>query len=353
MTTTTLVIEILIAGLEVLGFLFLLLIVATPGSVCLLRMHSWAADYKEWSTLITTLVLGLAYLTGVIVDRIAETQYRWFESTRCGQVINSCWGGGGSYWYRFPARIEEMRLRVMKDGQGIAEFINYQRTRVRIARSTVFNLAVFLVLVAACCILQRTGLEALMLIAVGLALLAATYASELLNRAYLERLSDAYCVVASLPLQVTFSRVAAAVCYRVRQGAIEFLLIRTKDSRYWTFPKGHLKTHERPWEAASREAREEAGVVGEVSEKLLANYLYPKPPFEETRVGAYLLNVEALEEESREPAEKGRTIEWFKLPDAIGRVGDGGRGSRYVREHIRVLKTAAKELARLRKRFED
>ncbi len=36
-------------------------------------------------------------------------------------------------------------------------------------------------------------------------------------------------------------RLVAAVCYRRRNGDIEFLIVRTKGGKYWTFPKGHIK----------------------------------------------------------------------------------------------------------------
>jgi len=40
------------------------------------------------------------------------------------------------------------------------------------------------------------------------------------------------------------------------------LVVRSNDSRSWLFPKGHVERGERRCEAAAREAREEAGVVG-------------------------------------------------------------------------------------------
>ena len=53
----------------------------------------------------------------------------------------------------------------------------------------------------------------------------------------------------------------AAICYRLRDGDPEFLLVRTRSGR-WTFPKGGVDGDATYAEAAAREAYEEAGVEG-------------------------------------------------------------------------------------------
>jgi len=55
----------------------------------------------------------------------------------------------------------------------------------------------------------------------------------------------------------------AAVCYRVRGGEPEFLLVRTRNG-HWTFPKGRVDQDATNADAAAREAYEEAGVRGSV-----------------------------------------------------------------------------------------
>src|SRR5271165_2413808 len=55
----------------------------------------------------------------------------------------------------------------------------------------------------------------------------------------------------------------AAVCYRVRGGELEFLLVRTRNG-HWTFPKGRVDQDATNADAAAREAYEEAGVRGSV-----------------------------------------------------------------------------------------
>src|ERR1700722_20946792 len=63
----------------------------------------------------------------------------------------------------------------------------------------------------------------------------------------------------------------AAVCYRVRNGAIEFLLVQTRGGR-WTFPKGSAEPGLTHAQAAALEAFEEAGVHGRIEEIMFARY---------------------------------------------------------------------------------
>jgi 8-oxo-dGTP pyrophosphatase MutT (NUDIX family) len=138
--------------------------------------------------------------------------------------------------------------------------------------------------------------------------------------------------------------VVAAVCYRRAEIGVELLLVRTKDGRGWTFPKGHVKKHETPWEAAAREAREEAGVEGEIEQTPFTHYLYPntrkrfgrRPP---SRVAAFLLAVTA---ESR--AEEGfREPRWVTPQEAVTKLGEG-REPPYAEEHARAVRAALEAL---------
>src|ERR1035438_5231671 len=64
----------------------------------------------------------------------------------------------------------------------------------------------------------------------------------------------------------------AAVCYRLRRGAIEFLLVQTRGRGRWTFPKGSAEPGLTHAQAAAIEAFEEAGVHGRIEEIAFTQY---------------------------------------------------------------------------------
>jgi 8-oxo-dGTP pyrophosphatase MutT (NUDIX family) len=138
--------------------------------------------------------------------------------------------------------------------------------------------------------------------------------------------------------------VVAAVCYQRTGDAVEFLLVRTKGGRKWTFPKGHVEAGETAPGAAAREACEEAGVHGVIAARAFTRYRYPAGSDEagERWVSAYLLEVGSQRQPRR--GEKHREPTWLDPGAAERALGEGGREPEYRREHARVLKEALAEL---------
>ena len=68
----------------------------------------------------------------------------------------------------------------------------------------------------------------------------------------------------------------AALCYRVRQGKVQVLLITSRGAKRWIVPKGWPMDAKTPGAAAAREAWEEAGVRGRVTGGCLGVYSYTK-----------------------------------------------------------------------------
>lgn len=133
--------------------------------------------------------------------------------------------------------------------------------------------------------------------------------------------------------------IAAAVCYRLMDGSVEFLLVRTKGGKRWTFPKGHVKSKvgEMAWQAAAREAEEEAGVTGVIEQEPFTRYAYYKGEgTEEETVEAYLMLVES----ARIPDEPFRKPTWFTQDEAVERLAERRTGSMYASEHERVVREA-------------
>ena len=119
--------------------------------------------------------------------------------------------------------------------------------------------------------------------------------------------------------------------------------MRTSDGLRWTFPKGHVEQGESLIEAVGREAFEEGGVAGSVSDEPLRVYRYPSAGEKggET-VSAYLLNVK----KQTRPVEEGRDPQWVDLNGAKSRFGEN-REEEWTDEHIAVLESAVQRLAQL------
>lgn len=67
-----------------------------------------------------------------------------------------------------------------------------------------------------------------------------------------------------------------ALCYRVKDGETQILLITSRNTRRWIMPKGWPMANRTPAEAAAQEAWEEAGVEGKVGETSIGLYTYTK-----------------------------------------------------------------------------
>jgi 8-oxo-dGTP pyrophosphatase MutT (NUDIX family) len=145
----------------------------------------------------------------------------------------------------------------------------------------------------------------------------------------------------------------AAVCYRVRGGDIEFLLVRTRGSGRWTFPKGSAEPGLAHAQAAALEAFEEAGVHGRIEEISFARYVRrkrggarksaPRSGEKELAVSAHLCEVSRLS-----PApESNRNRTWFSVEDARQRLREGRKRDDGA-EFARVVDSAVTRIQRLR-----
>ncbi|WP_371347156.1 NUDIX hydrolase [Ancylobacter sp. IITR112] len=69
----------------------------------------------------------------------------------------------------------------------------------------------------------------------------------------------------------------AALAYRVTPGGqIEVLVMTSRETQRVVIPKGWPMKNRKDWKSAEIEARQEAGVVGDVGRKRLGQYLYWK-----------------------------------------------------------------------------
>ena len=102
-----------------------------------------------------------------------------------------------------------------------------------------------------------------------------------------------------------------AVCYRLKEGKIEFLLVKNKEGNRRIFPKGAIKKGEMPWLTAVRESYEEAGVLGEPTDEPLTVFPFTKGG-KVKMVEAYLIRVGTTVEKHQ----KERDPKWFTPEEA-------------------------------------
>lgn len=148
----------------------------------------------------------------------------------------------------------------------------------------------------------------------------------------------------------------AAVCYRLRNTRVQFLLVRTRKSR-WTFPKGRIEPGLTNAQSAALEAFEEAGVHGRLEEVGFARYILRKRSklrqngLIEVVTQCHLCEVLRLEP----PQELNRNPTWF-YPDKAKLCLKEDRKPDNGDELSRVVDRAVNRVQRLRKgigRHED
>jgi 8-oxo-dGTP pyrophosphatase MutT (NUDIX family) len=143
----------------------------------------------------------------------------------------------------------------------------------------------------------------------------------------------------------------AAVCYRVSEGRIEFLLVRTSGSGRWTFPKGNAEPGLTHAQAAALEAFEEAGVHGRIEEAAFTRYgRWPNACGSSARksaerrivVRAHLCEVLRL----GPPQESKRDRTWFSVEEARQRLreersrADGAALARVIQRAVTRIDAA-------------
>lgn len=130
-----------------------------------------------------------------------------------------------------------------------------------------------------------------------------------------------------------------ALPYR-HDGELEILLITSRETGRWVIPKGWPMKGRSAWAAAAVEAREEAGVTGEIAKIPTGTYVYVK--FRKTGIGqpckvkVFPLKVTGQEQTWREQDQ--RLTRWLPWPEAAAAVQE--------RQLARLIRKFAKRLAK-------
>ena len=118
-------------------------------------------------------------------------------------------------------------------------------------------------------------------------------------------------------------QVAALPLRLAKNGAIEILLVTSRDTGRWIIPKGWTSKRLRDCEAAAREAKEEAGVKGKILREAIGTYRYIKRELGNgaiIEVRVFLLKVS--KRCKRWPEKRERQRAWFDLEAAVSKVSD-------------------------------
>ena len=143
----------------------------------------------------------------------------------------------------------------------------------------------------------------------------------------------------------------AAVCYRIRRGSIEFLLVQTRGSARWIFPKGSAEPGLTHSQAAAIEAFEEAGVHGRIEEAAFVQYVSRRQGNRRNArrslaktlvVSAHLCEVRRL----CNPKESNRNRTWFSVEETKQRLRED-RNDDEGAEFVRVVQRAVARINRL------
>jgi 8-oxo-dGTP pyrophosphatase MutT (NUDIX family) len=107
---------------------------------------------------------------------------------------------------------------------------------------------------------------------------------------------------------------AGAIVVKLDEAPPRVLLVTAKANHaHWIFPKGHIETNESPQEAALREAREEAGVIGRILEP--AGTLEFQLGNEQVHVRFFLVAFEGWI-----VAQEKRSTTWCTLEEALEKL---------------------------------
>lgn len=123
-------------------------------------------------------------------------------------------------------------------------------------------------------------------------------------------------------------QVAALPWRRLDDGTCEILLVTSRGTGRWVLPKGWQEKQEEPYQAAAREAAEEAGVDGAIHAQSIGRFYYNKIQSSglawRCQVHVFPLEVDYMA--NKWPERKKRVRQWFSPDEAASLVNEPDLG---------------------------
>ncbi len=120
----------------------------------------------------------------------------------------------------------------------------------------------------------------------------------------------------------------AALPWRLTERGVEIMLVTSRGTGRWVLPKGWPERSEELFDAAAREAAEEAGLAGAVARQEIGRFYYEKRLASgaewRCEVHVFPLEVELVAE--KWPERKQRKRGWFTVDEAATRVSEPDLG---------------------------
>ena len=119
------------------------------------------------------------------------------------------------------------------------------------------------------------------------------------------------------------ARQSGAIPYTVVKDQVVFLLVTSRGSGRWIFPKGEPIEGLAPWEVAAQEAMEEAGIEGEVDHRPIGSYrTFKTMAFRRKIVDVEMYPLRVTRQFDDWPEKSHRHRHWATLPEAKRLLSD-------------------------------
>ncbi len=128
--------------------------------------------------------------------------------------------------------------------------------------------------------------------------------------------------LAARAAEISPDRQAGAIPYTIVEGRVVFLLVTTRRTGRWIFPKGAPIENLQPWQVALHEAYEEAGIEGEIETTPIGHYRTLKAGIRPVLIDVDMFPMRVTRQLDDWPEKGKRHRHWVILQDAKRLLSD-------------------------------